>query len=278
MPWTPKGGGLSERGDLVDAEHVDVPATFEELVAAGDSVPLVGWDFSWFAGRATEQRPSWGYSRMLVPRIANAEAVLDVQTGGGEVLAEVLARVSQRPRFLAATESWPPNVELANAHLRPFGASVVEVDDENSLPFPDGSFDLVASRHPTYPLSDEIARVLRPGGTYFSQQVGAGSNRELTDFMMGPQPVGQARRAERAVAEAEAAGLQVVDLRQATLQTVFNDIGAVVHFLRKVLWTVPGFTVDGYRVQLLRLHERIQREGPFVAHAQRFLIEATKPT
>lgn len=45
-------------------------------------------------------------------------------------------------------------------------------------------------------------------------------------------------------------------------------------FLRKVLWTVPGFTVDGYRGQLARLHERIQADGSFVSHTQRFLIEA----
>jgi len=39
----------------------------------------------------------------------------------------------------------------------------------------------------------EVARVLAPGGSYFSQQVGAGSLRELIDFMMGPQEVGRAR-------------------------------------------------------------------------------------
>ena len=27
----------------------------------------------------------------------------------------------------------------------------------------------------------------------------------------------------------------------------FNDVGAVVYSLRKVLWTVPGFTVAAYR-------------------------------
>ncbi len=61
------------------------------------------------------------------------------------------------------------------------------------------------------------------------------------------------------------------------MRTVFNDVGAVVYFLRKVLWTVPGFTVAGYRDQLRRLHRKIQAEGPFVAHAQRFLIEAGRP-
>ena len=38
-----------------------------------------------------------------------------------------------------------------------------------------------------------------------------------------------------------------------------------------------GFTVDGYRDRLARMHERIRARGPFVSHAQRFLIEAHKP-
>ncbi|MFZ2034950.1 MAG: SAM-dependent methyltransferase, partial [Candidatus Dormiibacterota bacterium] len=104
----------------------------------------------------------------------------------------------------------------------------------------------------------------------------AGSNRELIDFMMGPQAIGDSRSPQRAAKEAEEAGLDVVDLRQESLRVVFNDVGAVVYFLRKVLWTVPGFKVDSYRDRLLSLHEKIQREGPFVAHAERFLIEARK--
>jgi SAM-dependent methyltransferase len=248
-------------------------STFEELAAEGESVPVEGWDFSWFDGRASEERPPWGYSRLIAERMAGATAALDIQTGGGEVLA----RIPHAPPVLAATESWPPNVELARRNLRPLGGSVAEVDDDADLPFPAGSFDLVVSRHPTIVLWGQIARVLRPGGTYLSQQVGAGSNRELIDAMMGPQPAGQARGPQRAVTEAQAAGLDVVDLRERALRVVFDDIGAVVYFLRKVIWTVPGFTVRGYQDQLARLHDRIQSEGPFVAHSQRFLIEARKP-
>jgi hypothetical protein len=69
----------------------------------------------------------------------------------------------------------------------------------------------------------------------------------------------------------------VSDLRLERLRTVFDDIGAVVYFLRLVIWIVPGFTVERYRDRLRALHEQIQREGPFVAHASRFLIEASKP-
>ncbi len=39
--------------------------------------------------------------------------------------------------------------------------------------------------------------------------------------------------------------------------TVFNDIGAVVHFLRKIIWIVPGFTVDSYRSQTRARQKRM---------------------
>jgi SAM-dependent methyltransferase len=257
----------------IDTFGVGPPRTFEQLVTEGESVPVEGWDFSWFEGRATEERPAWGYSRLLADRMAVAVAGLDVQTGGGEVLGQI----SHPPAVLAATESWAPNVAIARRNLASLGATVVEVADDAELPFPANSFDLVVSRHPTVTRWEEIARVLQPGGTYLSQQVGAGTVRELTDFMMGPQPVSRSRSPDRAEAAAVAAGLQVIDLRRAALRTVFHDIGAVVYFLRKVIWIVPDFNAERYGEQLARLHHHIQTNGPFVAHAQRFLIEAQKP-
>jgi hypothetical protein len=50
-----------------------------------------------------------------------------------------------------------------------------------------------------------------------------------------------------------------------------------VHFLRKVIWTVPDFSVDRYRDRLAAMHRRITEEGPFVSHSRRFLIEARRP-
>ncbi len=154
---------------------------------------------------------------------------------------------------------------------------MAEVADDDDLPFASGTFDLVVSRHPTEVVWLEIARVLRPGGRYFSQQVGAGSNRELTDFMMGTQPVRAGRSTEVAAAAAEAAGLEVVGLREQALRVEFFDVAAVVYFLRKVLWTVPGFTVAGYLEPLKGMYEHIEAAGSFTCHSQRFLIEARKP-
>ncbi|PWI40904.1 class I SAM-dependent methyltransferase [Streptomyces sp. ICBB 8177] len=248
--------------------------TFEELVAEAETAPVEGWDFSWLDGRATEQRPSWGYQRLMGERMARASAALDIQTGGGEVLAAV-------PRLApltVATESWPPNVVKATRLLHPLGAPVVADADEPPLPFVDGAFDLVVSRHPVTVWWEEIARVLRPGGTYLSQQVGPASVFEVVEYFLGPQPpeVRRSRHPDDARAGAEAAGLEVADLRCEALRTEFFDIGAVVYFLRKVVWMVPDFTVDRYRERLRELHELISAEGSFVATTTRFLIEARK--
>lgn len=255
-------------------DTAEVTPTFDALVREGATVPVEGWDFSWFEGRATEQRPSWGYARMMADRMAQATAALDIQTGGGEVLAHV----TRPPPTLMATESWPPNLEVARRNLRHLGATVVEAPDHADLPFQDATFDLVVSRHPTVTVWNEIGRVLQPGGTYLSQQVGMGSVRELTVAVMGPQPVSDARSTERAVAAAEAAGLRVVDLRSETLRMEFYDIAAVVHFLRKVIWIVPDFSIERYRDRLAELYERIRADGEFVAHSRRFLIEARRTT
>ncbi|MFG3368208.1 class I SAM-dependent methyltransferase [Streptomyces sp. NPDC048156] len=248
---------------------------FDELVAEAAAAPVEGWDFSWFEGRATEERPSWGYARAMGERMGRASAGLDLQTGGGEVLASA----PKLPPLIAATEGWPPNVAKASALLAPRGVVVVASPEGAPLPFAGGTFDLVTSRHPVKAPFAEIARVLAPGGTYFAQHVGPSSVFEVVEFFLGPQPdeVRNGRDPEGERAEAEAAGLDVIDLRAERLRIEFYDIGAVVHFLRKVIWMVPGFTVDAYRPRLLELHERIAEEGPFVAHSTRHLIEARKP-
>jgi hypothetical protein len=253
-----------------------VTRSFEELLAEGAAVPVEGWDFSWFAGRATEERPQWGYSRLLADRLGRATASLDVQTGGGEVYATALGAARRRPAVVAATESWAPNVAVARGNLSAVGGAVVEVGDDGVLPFRDGSFDLVSSRHPTGRRWDELARVLRRSGSYISQGIGTGSNRELYEFLMGPQPDPSVPSAQQAVREARAVGLEVVDLREQATRVEFFDVAAVVHFLRKVVWTVPDFTVERYRDRLRAVHEAIERDGRFRAHSQRYLIEARR--
>lgn len=256
------------------ARHTGRMRDFDELVAEADAVSVEGWDFSWLEGRATEARPSWRFSEALGYRVAGAAAWLDIDTGGGEVAGGV----PTVPPLAVATESWAPNLAKAAARLQPRGIVVVQASSE-SLPFADGSFDLVSARHPVAAEWDEIARVLRPGGTYFAQHVGPHSVFELVEFFLGEQPdhVRNGRHPDGEAADAQAAGLELVDVKYEETKVEFFDIGAVVYFLRKVIWMVPGFTVAEHLPKLRELDALIRRDGVFTAYSTRTLFDVRKP-
>ena len=117
--------------------------TFDDLVREAELAPIKGWDFSWLEGRAKEARPSWGYSRLAADRLATVSSALDIDTGGGELLA----RIGKLPPTMVATESWPPNVAVAKERLARIGVRLVETSTEPTLPFESASFDLVLNRH-----------------------------------------------------------------------------------------------------------------------------------
>jgi SAM-dependent methyltransferase len=141
---------------------VTAARSFDALIEDAEHAPIEGWDFTWLDGRATEERPSWRYSDRVAERAASATRMLDLQSGGGEMLAGL----RELPPLLIASEGYAPNVAVAARNLRPRRASVVAAhDDRAALPFAGETFDLVTSRHPVQTWWSEIARVLQPGGT-----------------------------------------------------------------------------------------------------------------
>ncbi len=248
---------------------------YDELIDEAAAVDVSGWDFSWLDGRATEERPGWGYAALLADELARVDSALDLQTGGGEVLnsAPVL------PTRTAVTEGWPPNIEVARKRLVPRGVEVVAADVDQPLPWPDGSFELVSSRHPVSTPWPEVARVLRPGGRYLAQHVGPASAFELIEWFLGPLPaeVRDGRHPRHDREGATTAGLIVDEIRSARCRMEFLDIGAVVYILRKCVWWVPDFSVQRYDDQLRALDERIRADGVFVAHSTRLLVRAHRP-
>ncbi|TKR23912.1 class I SAM-dependent methyltransferase [Cellulomonas hominis] len=243
---------------------------FEDLAAEAVAADVTGWGFGWLDGRASEERPPWGYARLLADRLAHVDAALDVDTGGGEVVAEAPVL----PPRMVVTEGWPPNARRARSLLGPRGVEVVQPGDGVRLP--DASFDLVTSRHPVRPDWAEIHRVLRPGGTYLGQHVGPRSAFELIERFVGPVPGPVARDPDDEAADAERAGLTVVDLRRATCRMEFHDVGAIIWVLRKCVWWVPDFSVDRYAPTLRALDAELRAGRPVVAHSTRHLIEARR--
>ncbi|HEY1738964.1 MAG TPA: SAM-dependent methyltransferase [Acidimicrobiia bacterium] len=248
--------------------------SFDDLVREAEAVPIDGWDFGWLAGRAFEARPSWHYFDLVAERARTVTSLLDLEVGSGGMIAALPVI----PPLTVGTEGYAPNVPGASANLARRGARLVWPDSaQRCLPLRTNTFELVTSRHPVTTWWSEIARVLAPGGAYLSQQVGPYSVRTLSEYLMGPLPPGSERTPEAAEADARAAGLEVRTLRSERPATEFYDIGAVVYYLRLVVWIVPDFSVDRYRDELRRLHEQIESDGSFATTASRFLIEAVKP-
>lgn len=248
---------------------------FEERVEEAAAADVSGWDFSWLEGRATEERPSWGYQRLLRTRLSDVKSAVDLQTGGGEALAGA----APYPPTMVAVESWEPNLRKAADLLHGRGAVAVRGPDEPPLPFADRSFELVTSRHPVTVWWAEIHRLLLPGGRYFAQHVGPASVAELSEFFLGQlsRESLSSRHPDVERAAAQHAGLEIVETRCERTRIEIYDVGAVVYLLRKCPWWVPDFHVEKYREKLRELHERIQEEGMFIAHSSRTLFEARKP-
>lgn len=247
---------------------------FDDLVAEAAAADVGGWRFDWLNGRATEEQPPWGYARLRRERLAEVRCALDIDTGGGEVLAEA----PTFPQRMVATETWPANLKRAQALLGPRGVEVVGTVEGARLPFPDESFELVTARHPVKPDWMEIHRVLQTGGCYFAQHVGSGSAAELIELFLGPLPPGESTRdPQYEAALAHDAGLLVTDLRTARCRMEFYDVGAVVWILRKCVWWVPGFSVEKHLDTLRELDAQMRSGTAVVAHATRHLIEARRP-
>ncbi|HZZ97664.1 MAG TPA: methyltransferase domain-containing protein [Jatrophihabitantaceae bacterium] len=247
---------------------------FAELVAEATAADVTGWGFDWLNGRASEERPPWRYAKLLAEWLAQVECALDIDTGGGEVLAEALVL----PPRMVVTEGWPPNAQRARAVLGPRGVLVTETVPDAPLPFPDKSFQLVTARHPVRPDWKEIHRVLEPGGNYVAQHVGPGSAFELIEHFLGPLPEARnGRNPRRECAAAQNAGLVVTKLLAARCRMEFFDVGAVVWILRRCVWWVPDFTVEKYIDKLTELDRQMRRGEPFIAHSTRHLIQAQRP-
>lgn len=244
---------------------------YEELIEAALNTPFEGWDFGVFQGRFTEPVLPWSYEQLLRDRLPHVDSLLDLGTGGGELLSSL----QPLPRHTAATEGYAPNIPVARRRLAPLGIDVAEVADDGLLPFQDGSFDLLASRHEAYE-PREVLRVLTPGGEFITQQVGGRDLVEVNEVLGGPTHQYHGWRLATAAKQLSAQGFDITWQAEATVPVEFRDIGALVMFLRITPWHVPDFTVDRYATPLRALHEQMRQGRPLHVTCDRFALTARR--
>ena len=232
-----------------------------------------GWDFSHIGGRYTEEDDfPWDYRAVIREYLTPDKDILDIDTGGGEFLLSL----NHPYEHTAATENYPPNVALCNQVLLPLGIDFRPADGKGMLPFENGRFDLVINRHGDFH-AGEIYRILKPGGLFITQQVGAENDRELVILLCGetelPFPEQYLDITKKRFA---AAGFQILRGEECFRPIRFFDVGALVWFARIIQWEFPGFSVDTHLENLKNAQRILEEKGSIDGSTHRFLLVARK--
>jgi SAM-dependent methyltransferase len=199
--------------------------------------------------------------------------LLDVDTGGGEFLLSL----GHHHENTAVTEGYEPNVALCKKTLGPLGIDVRQAEIAKGLPFPDESFDMVINRHGDMN-PREFARVLKPGGYFVTQQVGAENDREFVRLLLDdvPEVPFPEQYLEIATRNLQKEGFTILDGRESYTSMTFTDVGALVWFARIIPWEFPDFSVDRCLPQLLEAQKLLAWEGKIEGKVHRFLVVAQK--
>ncbi len=226
---------------------------------------LQGWELE-FEPEPLLAGPPWDYEILAKSLCADARAVLDLGTGGGEVLSRVLAGSSCRA---VATEWWHVNAPVAWQRLGP-RARVIRASSLE-LPFASTSFDLVLSRHEEIHPA-EVAWVLAPGGRFLTQQVIPDLWHELRavfpDMARFPDHYLEYRR------DLDQAGLTVENALEFRRPVRFRELGHLVYHLVAAPWTIPNFSVRSHYEGLAKLDRQFRRERGLVLTEGFYLIQA----
>ena len=232
-----------------------------------------GWDFSHIEGRYKEEDDlPWDYREEILKYLKPEMRILDIDTGGGEFLLSL----NHPYKNTAATEIYPPNVDLCRETLLSLGIDFRAANGKGVLPFEDASFDMVINRHGDFN-PDEIHRVLKPGGFFITQQVGAENDRELVDLLCGqidlPFPD---QYLKIAMDRFSKTGFEILDGRECFRAIRFYDVGALVWFARIIEWEFPDFSVDLCLDRLLQAQNLLDEEGVIQGQIHRFLLICAK--
>jgi len=236
------------------------------------ALTLTGWDLDRIAPTRIGPGLPWNYERRARELLAQAQSVLDLGTGGGELFAELCAGYHGRA---IASEPWAVNAPLAKRRLSRLEVDVVRAHSLR-LPFHSGAFDLVLDRHEELD-PNEVHRVLRRGGSLLTQQIGENEWIELRPFFPRMQDFGPLL--DRYVSGLQQTGMTVAVAKAHDFRSAYRGLGELVYLLCISPWTIPDFDPLGKDLAaLLHMEDRLAAREGLILTESRFIIEARKTT
>lgn len=231
-----------------------------------------GWDFSYLHGRWDGEHIPWDYKKILLSYLKAEHKLLDMGTGGGEFLLTL-----DHPFYnTAVTEAYPPNVAICQEKLKPLGITVRQVFDDAVLPFEDASFDIIINRHEAYDIG-EVNRILKTGGYFITQQVGAKNNADLSEKLINNFKLSYPNHdLKHNIKAFKNNGFEIIQSEESFTPIRFYDTGALVYFAKIIEWEFPNFSVDACFENLCEIKKELNKVGYIEGTEHRFLIVAKK--
>ncbi len=249
---------------------------FRKYLEEARMAPFGGWNFEYLTrtNRMISAPVKWNYFNKVVEKLTGVTTLLDMGTGGGEVLSQF----APLPTFTYATEQYEPNIMVARKTLEPLGVKVVQIDtrykNNETLPFENEIFDLIVNRQESYH-PPELRRILKPRKCFVTQQVGQGLQ-NLRVVLTGNEKPDTGWHLKYLISGLESAGFEIIEALEDVQEIRFFDVGAVTYWLKAIPWIIDDFDVDRYLNQLSELHNQIHQDGYYDTAYDLFLLIARK--
>lgn len=234
---------------------------------------ITGWDFSYLNNRWESEKLPWDYKKIVQSYLKPKDKLLDIGTGGGEFLLTL----NHPFENTTVTEGYLPNYKICENKLLPKGITIYNyVGDEEFKEMLDNSFDIVINRHESYN-EKELYRILKPGGIYITQQVGAYNNKELATFFDEKHIDSFPELTiDKSIKRLKDKNFDIIYSNESFTTLKFFDLGAIAYFAKIIEWEFINFKVIDNIDKFLILQEELKNNGYISSKEHRFIIVAVK--
>lgn len=233
---------------------------------------LKGWDFSQV--RVIEEGPRIDYSKVVETHLGSNKILLDTGTGGGERLKTFAPKVREaigidvdRKMIKTAAE----NLGKSSLH----NVNLILCDSEK-MPIARAHIDIVTDRHAPFN-AKEVSRILKPGGTFITQQVSEGDKRNFKEVFQRGQSYGEKSGTlkKRYLRELREAGIRIIEERTVNTTEYYESINDVIFLLANTP-IIPDFDFKKEQDKLTKIEEKFKTNKGMRTNSERFLIVGSK--
>ncbi|WP_182102927.1 class I SAM-dependent methyltransferase [Niallia taxi] len=232
-----------------------------------------GWDFSKL--NVISEGLKWDFYEEVTKKCKSSDILLDVGTGGGENLL----RIASSLLFLVGIDLSRGMIETAHSNYKKSKVLNVRFSQMSSdnLQFPSGFFDVISSCHAPFS-SMEIARVIKNGGFFLTQQVCEADKLNLKEAFKRGQGFGEVDGTlkERYIMELKSAGFTEVQAFEYDANEYYQRAEDLI-FLLKHTPIIPDFGQGEKDLDILgSFIENYRTEKGIRTNSKRFLIIANR--